>query len=100
MGCNEAEPHSLSILQRTLQRSGLWYSGLRLMRILFAISLVALAALLWASVSIAQHVYRSRRSKRALPSEAERRLLTAVPPPPASSHSNAAEDPGQQRKAS
>lgn len=31
------------------------------MRILFAISLVALAALLWASVSIAQHIYRTRK---------------------------------------
>jgi hypothetical protein len=66
------------------------------MRILFAISLVALAALLWASVSIAQHVYRSRRNKRTLPGEAKRRPLTAVPPPP----SSGAEDPGQQRKAS
>lgn len=34
------------------------------MRILFAISLVALAALLWASVSIAQHIYRSRKQQR------------------------------------
>jgi hypothetical protein len=70
------------------------------MRILFAISLVALAALLWASVSIAQHVYRSRRSKRVLPSEAKRRPLTAVPPPPSPSGSGAPEDAGQQRKAS
>jgi hypothetical protein len=70
------------------------------MRILFAISLVALAALLWASVSIAQHVYRSRRSKRALPSETKRRPLTAVPPPPSSSGSGAPEDAAQQRKAS
>jgi hypothetical protein len=70
------------------------------MRILFAISLVALAALLWASVSIAQHVYRSRRSKRNLPSAAKRRPLTAVPPAPGSSDSGAAEDKGQQRKAS
>jgi hypothetical protein len=70
------------------------------MRILFAISLVALAALLWASVSIAQHVYRSRRSKRTLAGEAKRRSLTAVPPPPASSDSGAAEDKGPQRKAS
>jgi hypothetical protein len=67
------------------------------MRILFAISLVALAALLWASVSIAQHVYRSRRNKRTLPSEAKRRPLIAVPPTPSS---GAAKDPGQQRKAS
>lgn len=34
------------------------------MRILFAISLVALAALLWASVSIAQHIYRARVGRR------------------------------------
>jgi hypothetical protein len=33
------------------------------MRILFAISLVALAALLWASVSIAQHIYRARKQQ-------------------------------------
>jgi hypothetical protein len=70
------------------------------MRILFAISLVALAALLWASVSIAQHVYRSRRGKRKLPNEAKRRALTAVPPAPASSDSGAAEDTARQRKAS
>jgi hypothetical protein len=70
------------------------------MRILFAISLVALAALLWASVSIAQHVYRSRRSKRTLLSEAKGRTLTAVPPPPASSDAGTAEDTGRQRKAS
>lgn len=36
------------------------------MRILFAISLVALAALLWASVSIAQHIYRSRKQQDEL----------------------------------
>jgi len=70
------------------------------MRILFAISLVALAALLWASVSIAQHVYRSRRSKRALSSGEKRRPLTEVSPAPASSDARAAEDKGQQRKAS
>jgi heme exporter protein D len=34
------------------------------MRVLFAISLVSLAALLWASVSIAQHIYRSRLRQR------------------------------------
>lgn len=34
------------------------------MRILFVISVVALAALLWASVSIAQHIHRSRRRRR------------------------------------
>jgi hypothetical protein len=70
------------------------------MRILFAISLVALAALLWASVSIAQHVYRSRRSKRTLSSESKRRPFTAVPPATASSDSDAAEDTARQRKAS
>jgi hypothetical protein len=43
----------------------LWYPYPRLMRILFAISLVALAALLWASVSIAQHIHRSRRRSRS-----------------------------------
>jgi hypothetical protein len=70
------------------------------MRILFAISLVALAALLWASVSIAQHVYRSRRSKRRLPSQAMRQPLRAVSPAPASPDASAADDTGQQRKAS
>jgi hypothetical protein len=35
------------------------------MRILFVISLLALAALLWASVSIAQHIYRSRLDQKA-----------------------------------
>ena len=97
---NKAEPQSSSMGQTALQLAGLWYSELRPMRILFAISLVALAALLWASVSIAQHVYRSRRSKRTLPSEAKRRPLTAVPPAPASSDAGTAEDTGRQRKAS
>lgn len=46
------------------------------MRILFAISLVALAALLWASVSIAQHIYRSRQQQR----QAARERRTNKPP--------------------
>jgi len=95
-----AEPHSSSLWQTALQVPGLWYSVLRPMRILFAISLVALAALLWASVSITQHVYRSRRRQRTLPGKATRRPLTAVPPAPASSDSGAAEDTSHQRKAS
>ncbi|HEX4156070.1 MAG TPA: hypothetical protein VHY48_10695 [Acidobacteriaceae bacterium] len=37
------------------------------MRILFAISLVALAALLWASASIAQHIHSSRRRRHQPP---------------------------------
>jgi hypothetical protein len=36
------------------------------MRVLFAISLVALIALLWASVSIATHIRRARRRRREL----------------------------------
>jgi hypothetical protein len=36
------------------------------MRTLFAISIIALLALLWASISIAQHVRRARRRRRAL----------------------------------
>ena len=35
------------------------------MRILLAISLVAFAALLWASISIAQHVRQARRKRRS-----------------------------------
>jgi len=68
------------------------------MRILFAISLVALAALLWASVSIAQHIYRSRR-RHHKPRETKPRPLAAIPPAPASG-SGAQKDTGQQRKAS
>jgi hypothetical protein len=50
------------------------------MRILFAISLVALAALLWASVSIAQHIYRSRKQQRQ--AARERRTKTPATPAP------------------
>lgn len=67
------------------------------MRILFAISLVALAALLWASVSIAQHVYRARRRQRSVSQEKDRRSLTTVPTPRVKPTS---EEPSQQRKAS
>jgi hypothetical protein len=67
------------------------------MRILFAISLVALAALLWASVSIAQHVYRARRKKRTPSQEKDRQPLTAMPP---ARVRPSAEEPSQQRKAS
>lgn len=67
------------------------------MRILFAISLIALAALLWASVSIAQHVYRARRRQRTISQEKERRPLTTVPPARVRS---TAEEANQQRKAS
>ncbi|HZL26564.1 MAG TPA: hypothetical protein VFC39_08545 [Acidobacteriaceae bacterium] len=42
------------------------------MRTLFAISILALLALLWASISMARHVRRARRRRRHAP----------VPPPP------------------
>jgi hypothetical protein len=62
------------------------------MRILFAISLVALAALLWASMSIAQHIHRSRRRRQHLVTEepkgptlasaaSNRPVASAVPAP-------------------
>jgi len=69
------------------------------MRILFAISLVALAALLWASVSIAQHVYRSRRRQRSAP-KASRGSIEKLPPSAAGRAPRASEDGHQQRKAS
>ena len=61
------------------------------MRILFAISILALAALLWASVATARHVRRVRREHRRRRSvQAERSLNnspnkspdTGRPPPP------------------
>jgi hypothetical protein len=63
------------------------------MRILFAISLVALAALLWASVSIAQHIYRARRRQR----EKNRLPVTTVAATPIKP---AAKETSRQRKAS
>jgi hypothetical protein len=42
------------------------------MRTLFAISVLALLALLWASISMARHVRQARRRRRHAP----------VPPPP------------------
>jgi hypothetical protein len=69
------------------------------MRILFAISLVALAALLWASVSIAQHIYRSRRRHRTMASRGSSRPLAAVSPAPADSTVRSRED-AAHRKAS
>jgi hypothetical protein len=68
------------------------------MRILFAISLVALAALLWASVSIAQHIYRSRQRHRKLTRETKPRTIPAVPP--ASIRASNAGETRPQRKAS
>jgi hypothetical protein len=68
------------------------------MRILFAISLLALAALLWASVSIAQHIYRSRRRHRTA-SRGSSKPLAAVPPVPADSNIRTRED-AARRKAS
>lgn len=67
------------------------------MRILFAISLVALAALLWASVSIAQHIYRARRRQRTLSQDNKRRQLTTVPAAPVVSDTK---DADRHRKAS
>jgi hypothetical protein len=67
------------------------------MRILFVISLVALAALLWASVSIAQHIYRSRLSQKNASRAAKPRPLTA---PSRSAKSVEVERPDQHRKAS
>lgn len=34
------------------------------MRVLFTISMLALIALLWASISIARHIYRARQRHR------------------------------------
>jgi hypothetical protein len=67
------------------------------MRILFAISLIALAALLWASVSIAQHIYRSRRDRKTASRTPGPRPLTAPAP---NAKPVATERPEQQRKAS
>jgi hypothetical protein len=66
------------------------------MRILFVISLIALAALLWASVSIAQHIYRSRRDHKSAARLKARTLSTTAP----SARPVAAERPDQHRKAS
>jgi hypothetical protein len=66
------------------------------MRILFVISLIALAALLWASVSIAQHIYRSRRDQKAASRPKARAVTTTSP----STRPVAAERPDQHRKAS
>jgi hypothetical protein len=63
------------------------------MRILFAISLIALAALLWASVSIAQHIYRARLRQR----EKNRRPVTTIGATPIKP---AGKETGRQRKAS
>jgi hypothetical protein len=67
------------------------------MRILFTISLIALAALLWASVSIAQHIYRSRRRQKTPPRENMTQPLTKIPTTPSAS---APEETDRQRKAS
>jgi hypothetical protein len=67
------------------------------MRILFVISLIALAALLWASVSIAQHVYRSRLDQKKASGARKPHTLTA---PSRSAKPAAAERPDQHRKAS
>jgi hypothetical protein len=70
------------------------------MRILFAISLVALAALLWAAVSIAQHIYRSRRSKRTGPAKAGSKPLRTVSSSPKELSLQAAEEQSARRRAS
>jgi hypothetical protein len=67
------------------------------MRVLFVISLIALAALLWAAVSIAQHIYRSRLDQKTAARTAKSRAMTASSP---AAKPVATERPDQQRKAS
>lgn len=67
------------------------------MRILFVISLIALAALLWASVSIAQHIYRSRLDQKKASRAAKPRPVAA---PTSNGKPVAVERPDQHRKAS
>ncbi|MDQ2924473.1 MAG: hypothetical protein M3R43_02795 [Acidobacteriota bacterium] len=84
------------------QRDGLWlcYPERVLMRTLFAISMVALAMLLWASISIVRHVRQARRDGMLLDSQDVATNVrsdgdlgphhsTAPPPPPPAS----AQDP-------
>lgn len=67
------------------------------MRILFVISLIALAALLWASVSIAQHIYRSRLDQNKASRAPKPRPVIA---PSSGVKPVAVERPDQHRKAS
>lgn len=56
------------------------------MKTLFAISIVALAALLWASISMAQHVRKIRRKRRA--AAAEKLAAASRPSPPPIPYAN------------
>lgn len=67
------------------------------MRLLFVISLIALAALLWASVSIAQHIYRSRLDQKAA---LRKEKLHSVTEPTSKAKPVTAQRPEAQRKAS
>lgn len=58
------------------------------MRVLFAILLVAISGLLWATIAAAQHIRRARRRGRGLPVDAVHVDVhpetQAAPPPPLS----------------
>lgn len=58
------------------------------MKTLFAISVVALVALLWASVSIARHVRMIRRKRRTVAAE---KAAASRPAPPPIPYANPAE---------
>jgi len=62
-------------------------SFMRLMRVLVAISILAFAALLWASIAIFRHIQRTRRRRRRALEAARNSLIPVVPvaivaPPP------------------
>jgi hypothetical protein len=54
------------------------------MRVLFAILLVAISGLLWATIAAAQHIRRARRRSRGLPvaGPVSTEVLPEAPAPP------------------
>lgn len=100
MPLRSLEPDSLSMRSSAFCSGRFGILGNGPMRILFAISLVALGALLWASVSIAQHIYRSRQRQRTAPRKPASKPLETVLSSPKALSLEAAEEQTQRRKAS